>query len=159
MKTTRPSLRVSHLTYIRVMNDLLAETALLNPDEAVGLIAAVNSYLHTPAPVSVTGKSAEILRRYIDIIDRAALRSARARRAALARRQSKVESTPAPIESTETTQTTDSHTEPTSTPITPINPIGPIPPKTSRPRIKIKHKSLRPDPRRYPKKTTTPGWR
>ncbi|MDE5750049.1 MAG: hypothetical protein K2H87_04690, partial [Duncaniella sp.] len=81
MKSTQSALRVSHLTYIRVMDAVVSEVAALDPAEAVAVINAVVAYLHCADGVS-SGDN-EILRRYFDIIDRAALRSARARQAAL----------------------------------------------------------------------------
>ncbi|MDE6417641.1 MAG: hypothetical protein K2K49_00320, partial [Duncaniella sp.] len=80
-----PALRISNTAYVRIMNLLLAECADLKPNYAMDLIEAVNDYLLTGNLRIVHMSLTNRLRDIAAIIDRAALRSARARQAALNR--------------------------------------------------------------------------
>ncbi len=85
-----PKLRVSHKVYIRVMEAALDESLTLDPEMGFELMCAVRSYLHTQrnAPIG-RDRIYKIFRRYREIIDAAAERSARARAAAQRRRESR----------------------------------------------------------------------
>lgn len=136
MKTTHPTLRVSNLTYVRVMSALIDETASLSPEDAIALISAIRAYLTSEVALPLGGKHDDILCRYRDLIDRAALRSSRARAAALRRKNQTADPTPtAPISPMGQIS-----------PISPISPISqntPASSKPARPRIKIKHATSR----------------
>lgn len=92
-----PRLRVSRKFYIQIMENVLNEAVFLDHEEGMLLIYAVRAYLQTSRNAPGSGdRIYKLFRRYRDIIDRAAERSARARAAAQRRRQASLQSTPAP---------------------------------------------------------------
>lgn len=91
-----PRLRVSRKFYIQVMENVLNEAVFLDHEEGMLLIYAVRAYLQTSRNAPGSGdRIYKLFRRYRDIIDRAAERSARARAAAQRRRHARLQSTPA----------------------------------------------------------------
>ena len=131
MKNNNLALRVSNLTYVRLMSSLIEDVATFAPEEAMAIIASVNGYLHSPEPLTTDGKHSELLQKYRELIDRAAIRSARARQAALLRKKKTVE-TPTPAVPTKTSST-----------VLPQKRNQSRTPTTVRPRIKIKHRPAR----------------
>ncbi len=109
-----PKLRVSHKVYIRVMEAALDESLTLDPEMGFELMCAVRSYLQTQrnAPIG-RDRIYKIFRRYREIIDAAADRSARARAAAQRRREARLaarsatEAAPADLSPSEPTPTPD----------------------------------------------------
>ena len=93
MKNNNLALRVSNLTYVRLMSSPVEDVSTFAPEEAMAIIAFVNAYLHSPRPLTTDGKHSELLQKYRDLIDRAAIRSARARQATLLRKNKNVEPT------------------------------------------------------------------
>ncbi|MDE6418843.1 MAG: hypothetical protein K2K49_06515 [Duncaniella sp.] len=88
-----PRIRVSRRAYVAIMEAVIDEAVFLAHEEGMLLICAVRSYLHSPLRFPGSGdRIYKQFRRFRDIIDRAALRSARARAAAQRRRQSRLQS-------------------------------------------------------------------
>lgn len=131
MKNTNPTIRVSNLTYVRLMSSLIEDVSTFAPEEAMAIIVSVNAYLRSPEPLTTEGKHSELLQKYRDLIDRAALRSARARQAALRRKNQTI------VHNTPTTPTK------TSNPILPPQIDQTHTSTTLRKRIKIKHRPAR----------------
>ena len=143
-KLSAPALRVSHLTFVRVMSAVIEDTASMSPEDAISVISAVRAYLSAPCAISLGGEHDDLLRKYRDIIDRAAMRSAKARAASLRRKAVHAEPSPLPqptMPEPEPIIETEPITapEPKATPAPASKPESPKAP--SRPRIKIKHKS------------------
>lgn len=85
-----PRIRVSRKVYIKVMETVLNEAVFLDPEMARMLIYAVRAYLQSARNAPTSGdKVYKLFRRYRDIIDQAAGRSARARAAAQRRREAR----------------------------------------------------------------------
>ena len=82
-----PALRVSHKIFTRILNAAINDAAQMPPKEAIKLIRAVQNYMKAniqcPYPDEEFYK---VFEKYREPIDRAAERSARARRAAKRRR-------------------------------------------------------------------------
>ncbi|MDE5749952.1 MAG: hypothetical protein K2H87_04195 [Duncaniella sp.] len=131
MKNNNSNLRVSNLTYVRLMSSLIEDVATFTPEEAMAIIASVNAYLHSQEPLTTDGKHSELLQKYRDLIDRAAIRSARARQAALLRKRKNVE-TPTQAVPTKT-----------ANPVLPQKHNQSHTPTTGHQRIKIKHRPAR----------------
>lgn len=143
-KLSAPALRVSHLTFVRVMSAVIEDTASMSPEDAIAVISAVRDYLSTPCGIPLGAKHDALLRKYRDIIDRAAMRSAKARAASLRRKAAHAETPtlpqpaipePEPVIEPEPVPAP----EPKHTPVPAHKPAAPKAP--GRPRIKIKHKS------------------
>ena len=85
-----PRIRVSRKVYIAVMEEALDEAVFLDHEEGMLLMCAVRAYLCSARNAPTSGdRIYKLFRRYRDIIDRAAERSARARAAAQRRREAR----------------------------------------------------------------------
>ncbi|MDE6418106.1 MAG: hypothetical protein K2K49_02740 [Duncaniella sp.] len=83
-------IRVSRKVYIAVMEEALDEAVFLDHEEGMLLMCAVRAYLCSARNAPTSGdRIYKLFRRYRDIIDRAAERSARARAAAQRRREAR----------------------------------------------------------------------
>ncbi|MDE6417897.1 MAG: hypothetical protein K2K49_01650 [Duncaniella sp.] len=82
-----PALRVSHKIFTRILNAAINDAAQMPPKEAIKLIRAVQNYMkaNTQCPYP-DEEFYKVFEKYRDPIDRAAVRSHRARKAAMRRR-------------------------------------------------------------------------
>ena len=85
-----PRIRVSRKVYVAVMEEALNEAVFLDPEMGMLLMCAVRAYLCSARNAPTSGERVyKLFRRYRDVIDRAAERSARARAAAQRRREAR----------------------------------------------------------------------
>ncbi|MDE5750426.1 MAG: hypothetical protein K2H87_06625 [Duncaniella sp.] len=83
-------IRVSRKVYIAVMETALNEAVFLDPEEGMLLMCAVRAYLCSARYAPTSGdRIYKLFRRYREVIDKAAERSARAREAAQRRREAR----------------------------------------------------------------------